>query len=67
MVLIATGLASFMANKYQDIAYTGVTIWALVAIAIKQSNNIALLTVTISAAIGLLILVILQMRSLNAS
>jgi hypothetical protein len=65
MVLIATGLASIMTTKYQDIAYTGVTIWALIAIAIKHSSNLALLTVTTSGAIALLILIILALPRLN--
>ncbi|BAZ12368.1 hypothetical protein NIES4071_41990 [Calothrix sp. NIES-4071] len=66
MILIAIGLASIMATKYQDIAYTGVTIWALIAIAIKHSSNLALLTVTISGTIALLILIILLLPRLNA-
>ncbi|MBF2063925.1 MAG: tryptophan-rich sensory protein [Calothrix sp. C42_A2020_038] len=65
MVLVATILASFMTTRYQDIPYSGVTIWALIAIAIRQSNNIALLTVAISCAIACLIVIIMQVRSLN--
>jgi hypothetical protein len=65
LILIATGLASIMATKYQDIAYTGVTIWALIAIAVKHSSNIVLLTATASCAIALLILVFLVSRRLN--
>jgi hypothetical protein len=66
MVLIATGLAAIMVTKHEDIAYGGVTIWALIAIAIKHSSNLALLTVTISGALALLILIILLLRSSNA-
>lgn len=66
MVLIATGLASIMTTKYQDVAYTFVTIWALIAIAIKHSSNLPLLTVTVSGAVALLILVILVFPRLNA-
>ncbi len=66
MVLIAISLASIMTTKYQDIAYSGVTIWALIAIAIKHSSNLALLTVTISGAVALLILIILLLPRLNA-
>ncbi len=55
MVIIASAIAFFITNKYGDAYFTWVIVWALSAIAIKQSNNLALLTVTVSSAIVLAI------------
>jgi hypothetical protein len=38
MLLVATTIATVMVIRYEDIAYTCVTVWALVAIAVKHSN-----------------------------
>jgi hypothetical protein len=34
----ATTIAAVIAIRYKDIPYTGVTVWALIAIAVKHSN-----------------------------
>ena len=39
MVFIATAVAVVMVIQRRDIAYTGVTVWALVAIALKHFDN----------------------------
>jgi hypothetical protein len=62
MVIIASALAFRITSQYDDTAYTWVTIWALVAVAIKQSSNLPLLTVTVSSAIVLTILNIMHTR-----
>jgi uncharacterized membrane protein YoaK (UPF0700 family) len=38
MLVVATTIATVMVIRYNDIAYTGVTVWALIAIAVKHSN-----------------------------
>jgi hypothetical protein len=38
MLVIATTIAAVIAIRYKDIPYTGVTVWALIAIAVKHSN-----------------------------
>lgn len=60
MVIIASAIAFFITNKYGDTYFTWVTVWALSAIAIKQSSNLALLTIAVSSAIVLAILNIMQ-------
>ncbi len=56
MVIIATFIASIILIKCQDIAYTGVTVWALIAIAIKHWGNLTLAITALSC--GLLLLAI---------
>ncbi|MEO1375694.1 MAG: tryptophan-rich sensory protein [Cyanobacteria bacterium J06635_10] len=58
MVIIATVLAAIALLQRQDIAYSGVTLWALIAIAIKHWENstlkiVALLSTFLLIAIGL--------------
>jgi hypothetical protein len=62
MVIIASAIAFRITTQYADTAYTWVTVWALVAVAIKQSGNLPLLTVTLSSAIVLTILNIMHTR-----
>ncbi|MGB3650123.1 MAG: tryptophan-rich sensory protein [Rivularia sp. (in: cyanobacteria)] len=50
MVLIATFIANTALVKRQDIAYSGVTVWALIAIAIKHWENIILRILALSCA-----------------
>lgn len=59
MVIIATLIAVIALIQRQDIAYSGVTIWALIAIAVKHWENSTLKIVALSCtfliiAIGLL-------------
>ena len=60
MVIIATFIATLSLVQRQDLTYSGVTVWALIAIAIKQWENsnsnlriVALSGVAILVAIGL--------------
>ena len=53
MVIIATMLAGLIAVRGTDIVYPGVTVWALIAIAVKHSNTPSLNIVTIVCAIAL--------------
>ncbi|MEL7243889.1 MAG: tryptophan-rich sensory protein [Cyanobacteria bacterium J06573_2] len=60
MVIIATFIATLSLVQRQDFTYSGVTVWALIAIAIKQWENansnlkvVALSGVAILVAIGL--------------
>ncbi|MGV0105033.1 Tryptophan-rich sensory protein [Nostoc sp. DSM 114160] len=55
MVLIATAVAAVMVIQRRDIAYTGVTIWALVAIAFKHSDNSMLRNTVLVLAIILVL------------
>jgi hypothetical protein len=53
MILIATAIAGSIAIRGEDIVYPGVTVWALVAIAIKHGNIPTLKTVAIFCVIAL--------------
>ena len=53
MVIIATAIAGLMAVRGTDIVYPGVTVWALVAIAVKHSNIPTLNIVAVVCAIAL--------------
>ncbi|MBK1988795.1 tryptophan-rich sensory protein [Sphaerospermopsis aphanizomenoides BCCUSP55] len=58
MLLAAAAISSVMVIKYQDIPYTGVTVWALVAIALKHWDNSLIRNVAILLAIALMIIAI---------
>ncbi|MHC5745704.1 MAG: tryptophan-rich sensory protein [Nostoc sp.] len=55
MALIATAVAAVIVIQRRDIAYTGVTIWALVAIAFKHSDNSMLRNTVLVLAIILVL------------
>ncbi|MEH1805285.1 tryptophan-rich sensory protein [Nostoc sp.] len=55
MALIATAVAAVMVIQRRDIAYTGVTVWALVAIAVKHSDNSMLRNTVLILAIVLVL------------
>jgi hypothetical protein len=38
LLVVATAIATVIVFRYKDIAYAGVTVWALIAIAVKHSN-----------------------------
>ncbi|AKG20320.1 hypothetical protein [Calothrix sp. 336/3] len=60
MVIVASLVAFLMTYRYQDTAYTWVTVWALTAIAIKHSNNTALSVVAIVSTIILGVTILTQ-------
>ncbi|MBV6626744.1 MAG: tryptophan-rich sensory protein [Rivularia sp. (in: Bacteria)] len=58
MIIIATFIATLSLTQRQDFTYSGVTVWALIAIAVKQWQNsnlkiVALAGVCILVAVGL--------------
>jgi hypothetical protein len=60
MLLIATAIAGLIAIQRQDIAYNSVTIWALVAIAIKHWDQPILKIVALPCAIALIGIVLIK-------
>ena len=67
MLVVATTIATVIVIRYRDFAYTGVTIWALIAIAkrsegiaIKHSNIEILMNLSIFLAVILMFIVIIQ-------
>ena len=60
MLLVASLIAAFFVNKRRDFAYTGVTVWALIAIAIKQWNNSLLRNLALILAIALILMITIK-------
>lgn len=60
MLLAAFTIAALMVIQYQDFAYTGVTVWALVAIAIKHWQNSLLTSLALIFAIALVAMIIIN-------
>ncbi|MGC1247745.1 MAG: hypothetical protein WA865_16135, partial [Spirulinaceae cyanobacterium] len=54
LVFIATAISIAIIRQSSDITYTGVTIWALVAIAVKNGDNLVIKVVALLCAITLL-------------
>ncbi len=63
MILIATAITATIIIRYQDAAFTGVIVWAFVAIALRQPAQLAILTTALGSAIALVILLLWQNRS----
>ena len=60
MLLVAAALATFIAVQRRDIAYPGVTVWALVAIAVKHWDNPTLRIVALVSAVALVLLIFVK-------
>ena len=60
MALIASAISAVIILQNRDLTYTGVTIWALVAIAIKNWENHIIKIVTILCAIVLVIIALFK-------
>lgn len=60
MLLVAGIIPAVMVTQRQDFAYAGVTIWALVAIAIKHWNNSLVRNVALTLAIALVFLITMK-------
>ncbi|TBR57022.1 hypothetical protein B4U84_26695 [Westiellopsis prolifica IICB1] len=60
MLLVATAITVVIVVKCQDIAYVGVTLWAIFAIALKQWNNPMLRNVALVLAIALVVITIIK-------
>ncbi len=58
MAVIASVISALITIRYHDIAFSGVIIWALVAIAVRQSSRveIAISMIGLAIALGLVIL-----------
>lgn len=65
MLFVAFAIAVMIAIQRRDVAYTGVTVWALVAIALKHWNNSLLRNTALILAIALIL--IITMKSLQKS
>ncbi|KAB8316790.1 tryptophan-rich sensory protein [Tolypothrix campylonemoides VB511288] len=63
MLLVAAALATLIAVQRQDIAYPGVTVWALVAVAMKQWDNPTLRIVSLVCAAFIVLIVIKRSRT----
>ncbi|MBI1242468.1 tryptophan-rich sensory protein [Umezakia ovalisporum] len=60
MLLVAFTIAAVMVIQGRDFAYTGVTVWALVAIALKQSNSSLLRNLALVSAIALVLMIVMK-------
>ncbi|GAX34187.1 hypothetical protein [Nodularia sp. NIES-3585] len=60
MLFVAFCLAVVIVNQRRDFAYTGVTVWALVAIALKQWNNSLLRNLALVLAIALVLMLTIK-------
>lgn len=59
MILIAAAITCAIVIQYRDVAFTGVIVWAFVAVGIRQAAQPAILITAIGSAIGLLVLLFL--------
>jgi hypothetical protein len=62
MVIVATGLGFTLLLRRQDIAYPGVIIWAITAVAVKHSSYSTLKITSLGCAIVLAIAIFMQIR-----
>lgn len=53
MLLIAAAITAVIVMRYQDVAFTGVIVWAFLAVALRQSAQPAILITAMGAAIAL--------------
>ncbi|WP_353932092.1 tryptophan-rich sensory protein [Okeanomitos corallinicola TIOX110] len=60
MLLAAAGISAVMVLNYQDIAYTGVTVWALVAIAVKHGDHSIIRNTALGLAIVLMVIIFMK-------
>ncbi|TAE60067.1 MAG: tryptophan-rich sensory protein [Nostocales cyanobacterium] len=60
MLLAAAIISGFMVINYRDVAYTGVTVWALFAISVKHGDNYIIRNAALILAILLILLMFLQ-------
>jgi hypothetical protein len=60
MLFVAFALAAVFVFQRQDFAYTGVTVWALVAIAIQHWNNSLLRNLALILAIVLVVMITMK-------
>ena len=58
MMAISAGLSAIVALKYGDAAYPAVTVWALSAIAVRQSGILLLACLGVALSIGLSVVIV---------
>ena len=58
MMCVSAGLAAIIALRYQDAAYPAVAVWALSAIAIRQSGILPIAFTGVALAVGLSVLIV---------
>ncbi|MBD1824779.1 tryptophan-rich sensory protein [Cyanobacteria bacterium FACHB-DQ100] len=63
MILIAAAITAAIVIRYRDVAFTGVIIWALLAIAVRQFAQFAISVTAIGSAIALVLLFFSRNRS----
>lgn len=59
MLLIAAAITAAIVIRYRDVAFTGVIVWAFVAVAVRQSAQPAIVMTAIGTAIVLIVLWVL--------
>lgn len=58
MMAVSAGLAAIVALKYGDAFYPAVTVWALSAIAVRQSGNLLLAGLGVALSVGLSVVIV---------
>lgn len=59
MLLIAAAITAAIVIRYRDVAFTGVIVWAFLAVAVRQFAQPAILITAIGTAIALVVLLLL--------
>lgn len=60
MLLIAAAITCAIILQYRDVAFTGVIVWAFLAVAVRQSAQPAIAITALGCAIGLLVFLFLR-------
>lgn len=60
MLLAAAVISAVMILNYRDVAYTGVTVWALLAIAVKHGDNSIIRNTALGLGILLMVLIFMK-------
>lgn len=66
MILIAAVISAIIAIRFGDIAFTGVIVWAFIAIAVRQLGQLPILITAVGSAIVLILLLIYRNRPRGA-
>jgi hypothetical protein len=60
ILLAAAVISAFMVSNYRDVAYSGVTVWALIAIAVKHGDILVIRNTALGLAILLVVLIFVK-------
>ncbi|NET01899.1 MAG: tryptophan-rich sensory protein [Sphaerospermopsis sp. SIO1G2] len=63
ILITAAVISGFMVINYRDLPYTGVTVWAFLAIAVKHGDNF--LITTAALGLGILLIILMFMKGLG--